>query len=224
MIRKINTSLLAVLMLTTIFAHTTIANNKISQCKSHKTTLYFGSFCNMPITNFSILYDGEIIDIQEAFFTIKDKLLGSINFLFVDLEKIKFCLEENTVQEIVLKTQDYKFFQLNITQFPSPSDLKNSCSSSWKIKEKTINKQVPLNTIIIPISPSLINIELQNIVCKPSNLAIRLPSIKLTAKTNKSLKSLMLESYLKTISLKPFYVKQRVKSINQQSMKISLIV
>ncbi len=201
------------------------AKNNISQHKAHKTTLYLGNFAQMPAANFCVLYDGEIIEIQDGMFTIKDQLLASINLLFVDLEKIKFCLEDQTVLEILLNTKDYKFFELELTQFPSPSDLKNSYSSSWKITEKKIAKHaIPLNTIIIPVSPGTIDIELQNTLCKPSNLALKLPIIKLTAKPNKPLKSLMLEGYLKAISLKPFYAKQRIKSINQNAIKVSLIV
>lgn len=224
MIKKLNLSLMALLA---IFSFNSSINTKncISQLKAHKTTLYLGSFIRMPITNFCVLYDGEIIEIQDAMFTIKDQLLATINFLFIDLEKIKFCLEDQTVQELKLKTNDYKFFELALTQFPSPSDLKNSYSSSWKIIEKKIdNKTIPLNTIIIPISPSLIDIDIENIICKPSNLALKLPEIKLVAKKNNSLKNLMLEGYLQAISLKPFYAKQRIKSINQNAIKVSLII
>lgn len=225
MIRKIKTSLIVLLILTGVFISKALAKNSISQLKAHKTTLYLGNFYNLPTTNFSVLYDGEIIEIEEAFFAVKDQLLDKINFLFVDLEKINFCLEDNTVQELLLKTENYLFFELEISQFPTPSDLKNSYSSSWKITKKKIDNQIiPLNTIIIPLSPSVVEVELQNVIGKPSNLAIKLPIIKLTAKSGKTLKNLMLESYLKAISLKPFYTKQRIKSINQNAIKVCLII
>ena len=212
-------------MIAAVFTNQTITKSNISQLKSHKTTLYIGSFQPMPIANFCVLYDGEMIDTPEAIFAIKDKLLSTINFLFVDLEQIKFCLEDRTVQEMLLKTTDYLFFQLDITQFPTPSDLKNSYSSSWKITKKTVdNKIIPLNTIIIPLSPSMVEINLQNVIGKPSNLAVKLPIIKLTPKAGHSLKESMLEGHLKTVALKPFYTKQRVKSMNQNAIKISLII
>src|SRR3989338_4992778 len=192
MINKIIVSLINLLMIVTMLNHQVIAKTNISQLKSHKTTLYLGSFHNMPFANFCVLYDGEIIDTPEAIFTIKDRLITTINFLFVDIEQIKFCLEDSTVQEMSLKTNDYKFFQLTITQFPTPSDLKNNYSSSWEIMEKKIDNQIiPLNTIIIPLSPILVEIILQNVIGKPSNLATKLPSIKLTSKTERSLKELM---------------------------------
>ncbi len=203
----------------------TYAKDSIAQIKSHKSTVYFGQLKNTPKTKFCVFYDGEFINLQDDTFSIKDQLISIINLLFVDPEKIQISTEDNTVQKLSVDTKDYKYYQLEVTHFTAPSDLKNSYSYSWKILEKPMDHQtIPLNTIVVPLSPSLIDIDLQNISGKPSNLVIKLPIIKLSSKNNRTLESLMQESYLKTISLKPFFAKQRIKSFSHNNIKISLII
>lgn len=83
---------------------------------------------------------------------------------------------------------------------------------------------MPANTIIIPLNPKSLEITLQNTNNKPSNLALKLPTIRLVNKGGQSLKDLMIEGYLKTVTLKPFHSKQQVKSNLQNATKISMIV
>lgn len=205
--------------------------SRVSQIKGcPKNTLYFGHFQGLPVTNFCVLYDGEIVELQDACFTVKDAMLGAVNILFVDPEKIKFVTEDsNTVLSLNLETKDYKYYQLELTQLPatntSVSDAPASdYVSSWNISEKIIGQKIPFNTIVIPLNPSKLEIKLQNVTSKPNNLAIKLPEIKLLSKCGQPLKELMIEGYLKVISLKPFHAKQRVTSNVKNGTKISMIL
>lgn len=200
------------------------AKESIAQIKSHKSTIYFGQLKNMPKTKFCVFYDGELVNLEEDNFSIKDQSISIINLLFVDPEKIQFSTEDNTVQKMSIDTKDYKYYQLEITYFTAPSDLKNSYSYSWKIIEKQFDNHIPLNTIVVPLSPSLVDIDLQNVSGRPNSLAIKIPIIKIVSKNSQSIESLMQESYLKTISLKPFFTKQRIKSFSHNNIKISLII
>jgi len=192
--------------------------------KNGKNTLYFGQFQNLPTTNFCVLYNGELINIHDASFVIKDNLLLNINILFVNPEKIKFTTEENTVSSLKLETNDYKFYQLAITQNQGPKS-KGDYISSWKITEKLIDNVVPANTVLIPLSPNDVDIFIQNVTNKPNNLALKLPMIKLIGKpAGQELKNLMIEGYLKALALKPFHAKQQVKSNLQNATKISMII
>lgn len=196
----------------------------LSMLKAHKTTLYFGQIPNLPGNSFNILYDGEIIDVQDQTFVLKDQMLACINLLFVDLEKIHFNTEDSTVLNLTLQTEDYKFYQLTTIQFSTPSTTQDNYTCSWKIVEKAIDSDIPINCIIIPLSPLDVEISLQNINSKPSNLAVRLPMINLKAKNNKSLRDLTLESYVKIMAIKPFYTKQCIRCVTENNTKISMIL
>lgn len=221
--------LFAIIFLMSI-SHQILTKPRISRIKEHKGTLYFGCFQELPTANFCVLYDGELIEIHDACFTIKDVMLGAVNILFVDPEKIKFTTDENNVVlGLSLGTKDYQCYQMSLTQIPVSSSLTNGSVindyvSSWKINEKAIDDSIPLNTIIIPLNPNKITIKLDNVTGKPNNLAIKLPEIKLITKCEQTLKELMVEGYLKAIALKPFHAKQRVKSNLKNNTKISMIL
>ena len=212
-------------LLILLMSGSTTPRTNVSQLKQRKNTLYFGCFQDLPDVDFCILYDGEVVDLCDAAYSIKDQLLANLNILFVDPEKIHFTTEENTVLNLNLETKDYKYYHLSTIQFPTPSATRGNYTSSWQITEKNIDGTVPFNTIVIPLNPNTVTIGLQNVTWKPNNLAVKLPSIKLTSNNNlKTLKALMVEGYLKTITLKPFHAKQRVKSVVQNAIKISMIV
>jgi hypothetical protein len=227
----INISKLFIIIFLLSNSSQTYADSRVSQIKGYqKNTLYFGHFQELPATNFCVLYDGELIDLHDACFTIKDITLGAVNLLFVDPEKIKFVTEDsNTVLSLNLETKDYKYYQLEIIQIPAINTPANEPAtsdyiSSWNICEKTISNKIPFNTIVIPLNPSTLEIKLQNVTGKPNNLAIKLPEIKLLSKCGQTLKELMIEGYLKAISLKPFHAKQRVTSNVKNGTKISMIL
>lgn len=213
-------------LLLTFFSanQSTFAKKSICNLKSHKTTLYFGKFKEFPTVDFCVLYDGEVVDVKDESFSIKDQMLSKLNIVFVDPEKICFSTEENTVINLKLTTKNYKCFELSATQFPTPDSVNNNFTSSWKIHKKSLDNTIPLNSIVIPLSPKSIDIKLQNVTWKPNNLAVNLPTIKLTPKGNETLKDLMVEGYLKSISLQPFHAKQKIKSIVRNAMKISMII
>ena len=48
------------------------AKKSVSVLKEHKTTLYFGGFKNSPTDDFCVLYDGEVIDVKDMSFSIKE--------------------------------------------------------------------------------------------------------------------------------------------------------
>lgn len=206
------------------------AKSRLSQIKQHKNTLYFGSFCPATTSDFCVLYDGELIAINDACFVIKDVMLGAINILLVDPEKIKFSTDENNiVLGLRLGTTEYKSYQLELTQLPvshtmADGSILDQHVCSWKICEKNLDNEIPFNTIIIPLDPNKIAIELENMTSRPNNLAIKLPEIKLTTKCKQSLDQLMVEGYLKAVALKPFHSKQKIKSNIKNSTKISIIL
>ena len=204
----------------------TFSKNKLSTAKSQRDTIYFGQFQGLPETKFYIFYDGEQIKLCDQSFSIKDQSLKNINLLFVDPEKINFDTEDNTVLNVKIETKNYKFYSLQATRSLIGSENKTGYTISWKIVEKTIDSdhKIPLNTIIVPLNPENINIHLQNVTGKASDLVTKLPIIKLTGKDQKTLKDLVLESNLKVIRLKPFYAKQQIKCATQNSMKIALII
>jgi hypothetical protein len=218
-------NILSILFLTALSIGNT-GQSKISVCrlKEHKTTSYFGSFKDLPQTDLCLLYDGEVVSVKDGSFSIKDQMLSSLNFIFVDPEQIHFTTEENTVLGLILNTTNYKCFELSSIQFPTPSSTNNNYSSSWKIFEKKLDGKVPFNSIVVPLNPNTVNISLQNAVWKPNNLVIKLPIIKLKAKDGAKLKDLMVEGYLKAISLKPFHAKQKIKSMVRNAIKVSMIV
>ena len=214
----------ALLFMFLIVGQSAFAKKSICSLKDHKTTLYFGSFKKFPTVDFCVLYDGEVVDVEDESFSIKDQMLSKLNVIFVDPEKISFSTEENTVINLKLTTKNYECFELNATQFPTPNSVNNNFTSSWKIRKKTLNDTIPLNSIVVPLSPKNINIKLQNVTWKPNNLAVSLPTIKLTPKKGEVLKDLMVEGYLKSISLQPFHAKQKIKSIVRNAMKVSMII
>ena len=218
--------IISLFLVSALIFNTNQTQTKVNLCrlKAHKTTLYFGQIPNLPGHNFNILYDGEIIEVQDQTFALKDQMLACINLLFVDLEKIHFNTEDSTVLDLTLATNDYKFYQLTATHFPTPSATHDSYSCSWKIVENKINTNIPINCIIIPLSPQDVEISLQNTTGKPSNLAVRLPTINLKTKNNKTLSDLMLESYVKIMAIKPFFTKQCIRSVTENNTKISMIL
>lgn len=215
-------TIIGLILLTT--SHTVLARTKICDRKTCKNTLYFGSITGAMGANFCMLYDGEVVEVMDDTFSIKDQNLSEINLLVVDPEKIKFGTEENTVLQLSLETKEYKYYKLTPTQFLSPSSCR-TLSCSWKITEQSLNEQIPFNTLIVPLNPNTVEISINNVVCKQGGLAVKLPSIKLAQKLGqKSLKDLIAEAYLKSIRLKPFHTKQKVRSITHNAMKISMIV
>ena len=188
-----------------------------------KNTLYFGQFQDIPFINFCVFYNGELINVHDATFVIKDNLLLNINFLFVDPEKIKFITEENTVLNLKLETKNYKFYQLSLVQKES-SEYKDGYAGSWNIVEQLIVDSIPNNTVLIPLNPINLEIKLHSSTYKPNNLVINLPKIKLTSKSDQSLKDLITEGYLKTLVLKPFHTKQQIKFNTQNTTKMSIII
>lgn len=208
-----------------------LANCRASQIKCYpKNTLYFGSFKQIADVNFCVLYDGEIIKLQDGCFTIKDTMLGFVHILFADPEKINFKTEgNNTVLSLSLETKDYKYYQLELVQLPVINTLPdgtvvNDFAISWNICEKKIDTHIPFNTIVIPLDPKNLEIKLQSITGKPNNLAIKLPQIELIAKNSSTLKELMIEGYLKVLNLAPFHSKQQIKFNLKNGTKISMIL
>ena len=204
------------------------ATNQINYEIDHRNTLYFGHFHNLPNSSFTLIYGGELISVANGDFTIKDSLLPQINVLFVDPDFIHFKTADNTVLERSLKTKDYRFFRFELMQFKADSKAidkqEDEYISSWIISENKSLTVIPINTIIVPINPVLIDIELENVTYKPNNLKVTLPNITIKAKPRNILADLMIESYLKAISLKPFHAKQKIKSCFNKSTKISMVI
>lgn len=224
MIKKISLILLGYLAVISFNAG---ANTQISlaEAKSARNTLYFGSFTSLPSVKFCLLYDGEEIELKDGSFVLKDQYLSKVNFLFVDPEKIHFATEDSTVQKMSLKTDDYLFFELKLTQIKNPDHTKSDYVNCWQSNPLLIKDHIiPLNSLIIPISPSKIDIKIADATSKPSGLAVKLPNLTIKSRGHQSLEEIMVEGYLKMMAIKPFHTKQRVQSLQQNSSQICLIL
>ena len=222
-----NKFLLTLVSLIFTISQATACKPNFSKIKSHKTTLYFGQFKNLSAADFCILYDGEVIDICDKSFSIKDQMLGSLNIIFVDPERINLSMSDDTMVGLKLGTKNYLCYELEAVQAPTPSANKNGRNSNlvstWKISEKKLSGAIPINSIVVPLNPNNVNITLQNTSWRPSNLEVKLPIIKIEPKDNQAMNDLMLEGYLKCMALKPFHTKQKKQSIVKSAIKISMI-
>ncbi len=218
------------LFLTTLLTFSLISNLICtgSSKLDHQTTLYFGKFDQdeqkQPI-EFWILYDGELIKTNKQEYTLSDQMLTQLQVIFIDPSQIQFkASEENTIKKLAYSTNNYLCYQLDLTQDHNhePEEFINT----WKINNLNLNNQIPLNTVIVPINPKLVDIEVENVTWRASNRAIKLPIFKLTKKSTQSasLVKIIAESCLKCLNIRPFHAKQRTASVRNKTTQSSIVL
>lgn len=173
--------------------------------------------CNQA---FYIYYNGQVIKslLNDPNFIIKDFHKNRINFLFTSPENITFNSEENTISFFKLDSDhSYKFYEAEKTR--SKENL-----FTWNIQKKdlTNEKTIPINTLVIPINPDLVEINLENINWKPESKIIKLPVIKINQ--NDKLEEQLIKGSLVFINLKPFHACPEVKKIELDNHTISMVV
>lgn len=169
---------------------------------------------------FYIYYNGQVIKplLNDPNFIIKDFQKNRINFLFTSPENITFNAEENTISFFKLGSDhSYKFFEAEKTR-------NKESLFTWNIQKKDLpdEKTIPINTLVIPINPDLVEINLENINWKPESKIIKLPIIKINQ--SDKLEEQLVKGSLVFINLKPFHACPEVKKIELDNHVISMVV
>ncbi len=177
-------------------------------------------------TCFDVYYNGQMFKIKGKTSSFKinlNKLKDSLNVLFVCAEDITFNSDENTIKNLVLKKdKDYKFFKLNKIEKDSIID--------WQVKKVNLIKKsgkiiIPDDTIIIPLSPSDLKINIENVSYKKNSKVPKLPIIKIESRIKKSeLEEKMAKSCLFSMNLRPFHKKEELIDVKKSKSKVSIIV
>lgn len=194
--------------------------------------VFFTGIVKMPTCKNSDLelcmcYNGDIIKIRrnDNLFMIKDSRKDRLNILFTSPENFSIDSQDNTVLFFKLKEgNSYKFFKL-LKRNKESNFIKKS---DWDITDANLpisNDKivVPLNTLIIPIDPSTIDILFEKMISKEGSKIVKLPTIVIEGQNFCDLEKQINKCCLAFMNLKPFHCKQSKKEVIQDNLKVCLV-
>lgn len=215
------------------FAHLDITQKGATNKIIKRDQLFFTGIVNMPKCNNSdtelcMCYNGDIIKVKrnDNLFMIKDSIKDRINILFTSSENFSVDSQDNTILFFKLgQNHSYKFFELL-------RKLKEKTSSPrkyiWEIKETELPKKedkiiVPLDTLIIPIDPSKIEISFNEMTTKENSIVVNLPTIVIEGQNFCDLEEQINKCCLAFMNIKPFHTKQGKREVKQDNLKVCMV-
>ena len=188
--------------------------------------------CKNADIELCMCYNGDILKIKknDNLFMIKDSRKDRINILFTSSENFSVDSQDNTILFFKIENKNtYRFFELLKKLKETKNITKNTEKKHcWEITESDLPKKedkvvVPLDTLIIPIDPSKIEISFDEMCSKQGSKIVNLPTIVIEGQNFCDLEEQINKCCLAFMNIKPFHTKQNKREVRQDNLKVCIV-
>jgi hypothetical protein len=208
--------------------YTNLYVSPLAATHSDESMVCIGSW-NIPqkVKNFPLIFQGEIIENEEGMFCFNIPMhQTALGMLFIDIKYVRFEMKGNTVTGIKIadETPEYKFF-IFYKSLCNSDPLKPFLKRfTWKIEQQELPvislpgkkpfHEIPLFTIIVPLSPSFFEHDSQkNMIFSQESWDLtkqfmKLPAPSFTKNNETKLQKAVEASFLAIPDLRPINTTQ----------------